>query len=313
MDMVLADGSFLSCSPGTNAELFWATVGGMGLTGFISSATIQLRRCCTSYYKVDYRKARNIDETLEVLAQTAGQYTYSVGWIDCLGGSEKGGRSVLMLANDAAIDDIPHSLRSDPLTTKEGKGPAVPFQMPGWSLNRMSVGIFNYFYYSLNREGPRVAHYRSYFYPLDSISNWNRIYGKCGFIQYQALFPRETSRAGLKKVLQVINDYGLASFLAVIKTCGEGNRGLLSYLHEGVTLALDIPNAGPRLFEMSRKLDTILLDHGGRLYLAKDALTSAETFARMYPQKDQFMEIKARYDPAGRFVSEQAKRLHLMV
>lgn len=313
IDLILADGSSITCSREQNSELFWATIGGMGLTGYIASAVIQLRKCATAYYNVNYRKARNLESTLELIAETGSDYTYSVGWIDCLGGGEKGGRSVLMLANDARVEDLPDKSRAQPLQVKAKSGPNVPFDFPGFALNRYSVKAFNWLYFNANREGSRIVDYLSYFYPLDAIGNWNRIYGKRGFVQYQALFPFETARVGLKKVLHILEQFGLASFLAVIKSCGPSNSGLLSYLHEGVTLALDIPNKGPKLLEMARQLDEVLLDHGGRLYLAKDALMSARTFSRMYPNKEAFLEVKSRYDPHNRFSSDQARRLNLVV
>lgn len=309
IDLLLADGRVVSIGPGQDAELFWATVGGMGLTGIILRATLQLRRAETAYYRARFLKTGSLDETLEQLAATAADYRYSVGWIDCLGGKRQRGRSVLMLANEAGMADLPARLRQAPLQVSTPRMKRVPVDFPGWALNCWSVRAFNTLYYHSNRAGERIIDYRRYFYPLDAVADWNRIYGRRGFIQYQALFPLATARAGLQQLLAVLDQFGLASFLAVIKRCGPSNPAPLSYLHEGVTLALDIPQAGERLREMVRRLDAILLDHGGRLYLAKDALMSAETFARMYPRRDEFLAVKARVDPQRRFWSDQAQRV----
>jgi len=312
MTLLLADGTIMECSPNKTPDVFWATVGGMGLTGFIRDAYIQLRRVESSYYSVCYHRCRNLEVVLSMLASTEQQYRYSVGWIDCLSRGSGLGRSVLMLANNAGVCDLTSSLRSDPFRVRaSARLPSVPFDFPDWVLNPFSVSLFNQAYYFKQRDREEIVPYNSFFYPLDGISGWNHIYGKRGFIQYQALFPDMTAEAGLRKVLETVSSHGAASFLAVIKRCGEANPAPLSYLHRGYTLALDIPNLGARLLPLIKSLDEILLEHQGRLYLAKDSMMDANTFATMYPRKDEFLKIKQKLDPVCFFVSDQARRVGL--
>ena len=187
----------------------------------------------------------------------------------------------------------------------------MPFHFPRFALNRWSVKAFNAVFYRRQKDGRKVVDYDSYFYPLDSVLHWNRMYGKRGFVQYQAFFPRETSRRGLTELLEKLSSRGAASFLAVLKSSGPGNPGVLSFLRPGHTLALDLPYRR-RLPELVRELDEVLLRHGGRLYLAKDAMMSKETFRRMYPEVERFREIKAGLDPGNRFVSSLARRVGIV-
>jgi FAD/FMN-containing dehydrogenase len=183
---------------------------------------------------------------------------------------------------------------------------AVPFDAPSWSLNRFTVGAFNTLYYAVHRDAERVVDYDTYFYPLDHVADWNRLYGRHG---YQALFPREHSVVGLTRLLERLSASGRGSFLAVLKSTGPSNAAPLSFPFPGHTLALDLPAAGSEIGDLTRELDAVVLDHGGRLYLAKDAMMTAEGFAAMYPKLGQFQELKGRVDPDGKFVSCQARRV----
>ncbi|NLX97718.1 MAG: FAD-binding oxidoreductase [Rhodopirellula sp.] len=312
LTLLTASGEVLACSPQENADVFWATVGGMGLTGVILTAQIALMKIETAYFDVSYQRTAHLDETLERFAATDHEYRYSVAWIDCLASGRSLGRSVLMLANDGRADQLPRRLAQRPLDVPARLPLSVPFQMPGFALNPWSVKAFNALFYAKNKDRSTLVDYNTFFYPLDGVQHWNRIYGRRGFIQYQALFPRETSRSGLVKLLEKIARSRGASFLAVLKTSGEAGPGMLSYLHAGHTLALDLPNTGADLRRLVRDLDRILLDEGGRLYAAKDALTSAEVFAAMYPRLDEFRQVKARIDPKMKFVSSQARRLGIV-
>ncbi len=311
MTLLLGTGEVATCSPDDNPDLFWATVGGMGLTGIILSARIRLLRIQTSYFMVDHIKTKNIDETLEAFTSTNHRYRYSVAWIDCLATGRSLGRSVLKLANDGTVDELPERLRSRPLSLSTKLKKVVPFDFPSFALNPLSVRAFNTAYYAAQPDGQHVETYDAFFYPLDGILHWNRIYGSRGFVQYQALFPAATARQGLIDLLEAITASKRASFLAVLKACGPQGPGLLSYLHEGYTLALDFPHTGEDLYAFARHLDEILLRHGGRLYLAKDALMSKATFEAMYPRLGEFRAFKARVDPNYRFQSSQSKRLGL--
>lgn len=318
LKLLLANGDVLDCSPSRNADVFWATVGGMGLTGVIVSARFRLNRVESAWYDVTYHRTANLDETLDCFAETDADYRYSVAWIDCLARGRSLGRSVAMLANDARATDLPANLVAPALVagTKlqipRRRQKSIPFNFPGWVLNPLSVKAFNELYYATHRDGRRFVDYDSFFYPLDGVQHWNRIYGRRGFVQYQALFPRESSRAGLVELLERIVASRKGSFLAVLKSTGAANSGLLSFPKPGHTLALDFPHTGEDLITLLRECDDIVLRHGGRLYLAKDALTTPHTFAAMYPRLPEFREIKRRLDPHNRFVSSQARRLAIV-
>lgn len=308
----LADGSVVECTPQNDPELFWATVGGMGLTGIILSAVFRLAKVETAYCEVDYQRTANLDVTLDRFQSTHDDYRYSVAWIDCVATGPSLGRSVLMLGNDASLDKLPASVARSPLSLPKRSKKTVPFNFPAGVLNYWSVKAFNTLYYAKNKDGRKVVDFDSFYYPLDGINHWNRIYGRKGFVQYQALFPKETARVGLKRLLECIAKSRQASFLAVLKGCGAATPGLLSYLFPGFTLALDFPYRGSVTHKLFAELDQIVLDHGGRLYLAKDALMTAETFARMYPRLPEFLAIKSKVDPHNRFVSSQARRLGIV-
>lgn len=312
LDLLTASGSTLRCSPQENADIFWATVGGMGLTGVITRARLQLARVETAFCAVQYRRTRGLDETLEQLAATDRQFGYSVAWLDCMAKSRSLGRSVLMLANVAPRDELPGPMRGDPLRLPAKRAKQVPCNMPSLLLSPLTVRAFNELYYRAHGDASRIVDFDSFFYPLDSIGDWNRIYGRRGFVQYQALLPPTVSRQGLIELLEEISASRMGSFLSVLKTSGAATPGLLSYLYPGHTLALDFPNTGEPLRRMLGRLDAILLKYGGRLYLAKDATMTAETFAAMYPELPRFKEIKQRIDPDNRFVSSQARRVGIV-
>jgi FAD/FMN-containing dehydrogenase len=312
IELLLADGRIVRVRPeGETSELFWATVGGMGLTGIILSAKVRLRRVATSYFSVRYIKARDLEESLRLLADTNEDYRYSVAWVDCLATGKSLGRSVLMLSNEGLPEDLPPRLRRDPLRLASKLKAAVPLQLPSFMLNEWSVRAFNTTFYGVQSNDVRVVDYDNFYYPLDKVLHWNRIYGKRGFVQYQVLFPPRTTLPGLIAILERISKSRRASFLSVLKSSGPANRSPLSYLYQGHTLALDLPFT-PDLPELARDLDRILLKHDGRLYLAKDALTGKESFAAMYPRLPEFQRTKDAVDPNHRFASSQAKRLGIV-
>ena len=312
LELLTGRGDVLRCSPEENAQAFWATVGGMGLTGLILRARFQLIPVQTSFIKVTYKRARNLGEALSLLAQDDQSYRYSVAWIDCLATGQSLGRSVLMRGNHALGSDLPPRLQANPLALSRAKRLSIPFNFPGFVLNPLSIKIFNNLYYFRNRDGVKLQDYDSFFYPLDQIGHWNRMYGKRGFIQYQALLPPEHAERGMAKLLEQISSSRQASFLAVLKSTGKADPGLLSFTGPGFTLALDLPNTGRKLAELVARLDEIVLSHQGRLYLAKDSLMSRETIARMYERIPEFLKIKSELDPSQRFISDQGRRLGLI-
>jgi FAD/FMN-containing dehydrogenase len=308
MSVMTGTGETITCSKSQHPDLFWATCGGMGLTGVVMEVKFQLKKIETSFIKQKQVKADNLDEAMVLFAEHS-DYTYSVAWIDCLKTGYNFGRSILILGEHAAPDDVPYKHKK--LTAREKALFSVPFNFPSFVLNEWSVKAFNAMYYAKNYQKvmESTVHYDGFFYPLDSILNWNRIYGKRGFVQYQFVLPLENSKEGLKKILKRISQRGMGSFLAVLKLFGEQDN-MISFPMKGYTLALDFPmKAG--LMEFLDELDEVVADNGGRIYLSKDARMRNQIFWETYPQAGVFKEIIKKYDPKNRFVSNLSKRLML--
>jgi FAD/FMN-containing dehydrogenase len=307
MSVLTGTGETLVCSKDTNAELFWATCGGMGLTGVIMEVKFRLKRIQSSYIRQKQIKAANLDEVMDLFDRNT-ESMYSVAWIDCLKSGKHFGRSILMLGEHAGTDETP---AENKLLTREKSLLTIPFHFPSFVLNGYSVKIFNAFFYAKNykREINNVVHYDGFFYPLDSILEWNKIYGKKGFVQYQFVLPLEASKEGLKNILTRISKMGMGSFLAVLKLFGEQND-LISFPMKGYTLALDFP-IRPGLFEFLDELDQVVAGYGGRIYLSKDARMKKEIFWSTYPRAREFQEILKKYDPQNRFNSNLSERLML--
>jgi decaprenylphospho-beta-D-ribofuranose 2-oxidase len=308
MNILTGTGEIITCTKEINADLFWATCGGMGLSGVVLEVTFQLKHIETSFIRQKQIKARNLDDVMMLFAEYS-DFTYSVAWIDCLKGGDSFGRSILMLGEHASADEIPDNKKR--LSVKEKALFSVPFNFPSFVLNGFTVKAFNALYYAKNYQKmmDSTAHYDGFFYPLDSILNWNRIYGKPGFVQYQFVLPLKASKEGLKSILTRINKKGMGSFLAVLKLFGEQND-LISFPMEGYTLALDFPMR-PGLLEFLDELDEIVAEFGGRIYLSKDARMKKEIFWDTYRNAALFQEIIKKYDPDNRFNSNLAKRLML--
>ena len=309
MDVRLADGSTLTCSQQQHPDLFWATCGGMGLTGIITRVLFDLKKIETSYIKQKQVKARNLEELIHLFEEYK-DYTYSVAWIDCLKKGRGFGRSILILGEHARLEDLDARKKQDPLQLPKKKQITFPFNLPSFVLNQFTVKAFNFLYYGKNRkrEINNVVSYEPFFYPLDAILHWNRGYGKKGFVQYQFVLPLE-SKQGLVEILQRISDAGLGSFLAVLKVFGHQDD-LISFPKEGYTLALDFP-VRKGLFEFLDKLDAIVLRYGGRLYLSKDARMKPEIFWQGYPTAQQFQNVIKKYNPGFSINSIQAQRLNI--
>jgi decaprenylphospho-beta-D-ribofuranose 2-oxidase len=309
MELMLADGSLMVCSPVLHPDLFEATCGGMGLTGVITTVTFNLKKIETAYIKQKQIKAKNLEEIIE-LFEKYKDATYSVAWIDCLKKGKGFGRSILILGEHATIEDLPAAKKANPLYLKpKGKIP-FPFTLPSWVLNQFTISVFNFLYYGKNfkRVIDNVVPYEPFFYPLDVVQNWNRGYGKKGFVQYQFVLPLE-AKQGLVDILKKISDKGLASFLAVLKVFGKQDS-LISFPKEGYTLALDIP-IRDGLFEFLDELDQIVLQYGGRLYMSKDARMRPYVLEAGYPRLDEFKSIVKKYNPDHKIKSIQSDRLRL--
>lgn len=308
LELISADGSARSIGPQSEPELFHATSGGMGLTGLIGEVALQLRRIETAYIQARHHPARDLDELIALFEDPEKDDDYTVAWIDCLSGA---GRGVYMAGHHARVDELPPEMRYRPLELSPHRTIGIPFDLPGGLLNGFTVGVFNALYYRINadRQAPFVTDFGSFFYPLDGLSRWYRLYGRHGFIQYQCVLPEASAAAGLQRLLDVLQNRRQAPFLAVLKRMGTAAAGHLSFPQPGYTLAVDLPMAGVRAQRLAAELDAVTLDHGGRVYLAKDACLEPQTFRRMYPRYAQWREIKRAIDPDNRFRSALAQRL----
>jgi FAD/FMN-containing dehydrogenase len=310
--LLRADGEILVCSREQNPDAFWATTGGMGLTGVILDAHLQLRPVETAYMSANYEHIPNIDALLLRMAETDDRYDYAVAWIDTLARGRALGRSVLLQANHASLKELPPRQRAAPYAMASKLALGVPFTLPNFALNRLSLRLFNEAYYRTHGSKRFFPDCDTYFYPLDSVQNWNRGYGSRGVLQYQAALPEETARSGVTELLEALMSSRTLSFLPVLKSLGPKSDGLLSFPRRGMTLAVDLPYTGSEVGDTVARLDAIVLEHGGRVYLAKDSCLHAESFAQMYPTLAQFREIRSKLDPNQRFSSSQARRLQLL-
>jgi decaprenylphospho-beta-D-ribofuranose 2-oxidase len=294
--------------PGDDA--FEATAGGMGLTGVITRARLRVRTVETALMMVDTERARDLDDLLARLRNTDADHRYSVAWIDCLARGRSLGRGVLMRGEHARRDDLPTSRREAPLVPPAAAPLAAPPWVPRGLLNRATVRGFNEAYF---RRAPVAEHGRAqslhaFFFPLDAVRGWNRLYGSSGFLQYQCLVPFGAEET-VRTLLERLSSAGAPSFLAVLKAMGEG-RGLLSFPGPGWTLALDIPVL-PWLGRLLDELDELVAAAGGRVYLAKDSRLRPDLLATMYPELRQWEEVRARLDPDRVMRSDLARRLAL--
>lgn len=267
-------GDVHKCSREINSELFWSTFGGMGLTGIILSAKIRLKNIESVYIRQESIKAENLDEIFNLFEESES-WTYNVAWIDCLQKGKNIGRSILMRGEHAMRAELPPELQKNALRIKKKPVPTVPFFFPGFVLNNLTVKMFNWLYFNKQRQKSvrNFVNYEQFFYPLDGVNDWNRIYGKGGFIQYQMVIPKENGKEGMKKILETIANSGNGSFLAVLKLFGKNNpEAYNAFPFEGYTLALDF-KVNSRLKKLVDKLDDIVEEFGGRIYLTKDCMS----------------------------------------
>ena len=301
-DIALGNGEIVTASPTQNPDLFHATCGGMGLTGVIVSARIRLKPISSSEILETTIKAPNLDAVLDGFEKYIDS-TYSVAWIDCLAKGADLGRSLLMIGEHATDGGLKVASKR-PIT--------IPMDAPTQLLNPLSIKVFNTLYYGkvLQAEQSRRTSFETYFYPLDQMLHWNRLYGKPGFLQYQFVIPTATGREGMRRILEEITESGQGSFLAVLKAFGKQNENYLSFPVEGYTLALDF-KVTPSIFKLLDRLDELVLQYGGRLYLAKDARMTEQTFKASYPRWQEFEAVRSKYHAIGKFTSLQSKRLGL--
>ena len=311
-EILLPGGDLRTVTGSSDPALFWATAGGMGLTGLVVRATVQLKRVATSRIRVDTVRTADIDETMAVLAEHDRHYGYTVAWSDSMARGASLGRSVITSGDFADLADLPPADRADPFAFRPGARVGVPAGFPPGLINRYTVRLANEAWY---RKAPRsrtgeLQTIGAFFHPLDGIRNWNRVYGPGGFRQYQYVVPFG-QEAAVRRSFELVSDAHAPSFVTVLKRFGEGDPGLLSFPMAGWTLALDFPARTPGLARLLGRLDELVLEAGGRVYLAKDSRVPAEVLAEMYPRLPEFRKLRAELDPAEILASDLSRRLGL--
>lgn len=308
--MLLSDGKTLKLSRKSHPEIFHAGFGSLGLLGIILTAKIKLRKIETSYFRTSSLRARNLEEMMELFDSTDDQFDYSVAWVDPLATKEQTGKGVISLGNIATGDELHEDLKNEPLKVFSRSRLNVPFYLPNFTLNGLSVQILNRVLdYTLSSNKDFVS-YEKFFYPLDAVQNWNRGYGRRGFIQYQFVVPMDGALYSVKRILRMISNSGCLPFLNVLKKFGDKKGGPLSFPMKGYTFAIDFP-VSSKLIPFTRELNRAVLDAGGRIYAGKDSVLDSETFHAMYPEAKDFLEIKSKLDPQNRLQSDLSRRLGL--
>lgn len=311
--LMLADTTVVDIGPDREADLFWATVGGMGLTGVIIDATVRLIPIETSRMSVETRRLGDIDEVMSRMAESDARFTYSVAWIDLLARGRHLGRGVLTNGEHATRAELDSRAAADPLEYRARQLVTVPPVIPAPGvINRLTVTAFNELWY---RRAPRarsgeLQSIPAYFHPLDLVGDWNRVYGRQGFLQYQFVVPSGAEDV-LRTVIERISAASLPIFLTVLKRFGAGNPAPLSFPTAGWTLAIDVGAGLAGLSELLHGLDALVLDAGGRHYLAKDHQTTPAAIRRGYPRLDEWRAVRDRVDPAGVWASDLSRRLGL--
>ncbi len=309
MRIMLSDGGVVSCSPEINSELFHATCGGMGLTGIVIEAVIKLKKIESVFIKETSIRASCLEEIMNHI-EDSEHCSYSVAWIDCLSKGKSLGRSHLILGEFATAAEARKKVKNkNPLLLPQKRKLGVPSFFPGFLLNFLTIKLFNLLFYHKHvpKTKNRLVTYDSFFYPLDCIRNWNRLYGKKGFTQYQMVLPIEQSREGFTKILTLIAQNKIGAFLSILKTFGEQD-GVLSFPQRGYTLTLDIP-ISQKAFNFMDRLDKVVLDFGGRLYLTKDVRMKKDMFRQSYTNSEKFIQYKHEIDKNNLFQSLQSKRI----
>jgi len=297
--------------PQREPELFWATVGGMGLTGVIGEASLRLIPIETAFMRVDTHRVDDLDACMSLLSEGDTKYRYSVAWLDAAASGVKLGRAVVTQGDHALVSDL-SGPTVEALSYEPPRSIGISFEVPGSLVNSMTTAIFNELWF---RKAPKARQgelqtFDAFFYPLDRVASWNRIYGPHGFTQYQFVVPFESADA-VRSVIERIQDFGVSPSLAVLKRFGESDPAPLSFPMPGWTLALDVPLGKPGLSTLFDELDLLVAQSGGRVYLAKDGRLRPSLLSSMYPRIESWRETRRLADPDGRFASDLSRRLNL--
>ncbi len=314
MDLLTADGRIRTLTPdGDQQALFWATVGGCGLTGIIVRATIRMTHTETAYFIADLDRTASLDETIERFSDGSDErYDYSSAWFDSISTDDRLGRAALGRGSLATLEQLPPKLQADPLRFDAPQLLTLPDVFPNGLANKLTFGAIGEAYYRKTPKQARgkIQNLTAFYHPLDLFGEWNRAYGSKGFLQYQFIVPLQ-AESEFRRIIRDIAESGHVSFLNVFKRFGEGNRAPLSFPMPGWNICVDFP-IKDGLHALLENLDARVLEFGGRLYTAKDSRTSAETFHAMYPRIDEWLAVRRSVDPDGVFASDMSRRLELM-
>jgi len=303
--MRVADGRILEVDEQTEPELFRATIGGMGLTGHILEVALRLERIPSPWVWRESERVDNLDALVATLCSDSRSWPFTMSWVDCLRTGRGMGRGIVMRGRWARPSEAPTSPPRPRMRL------AVPFDLPRWALGRWSVRAFNFAYFRSHGPSVRrgIVHPQAFFYPLDAIRCWNRLYGKRGFTQYQCVLPLAEDGSAHHRLFAVLSRRGGASFLSVVKDCGAESKGMLSFPRPGISVALDLPMQGARTQALVDELNEVVIAAGGRVYLAKDALTRADDLRAMEPRLAAWNAVRKRWDPDGKLESALSRRL----
>jgi FAD/FMN-containing dehydrogenase len=299
----VADGRVVTCSPAVEPDLFRATIGGMGLTGHILEATLQLARVPSPWIYRETTAVRDIDAFVDALKRASARWPMTVGWIDCMAMAPALGRGILFSGRWAEPGEGRIAFPHLPRTIHVPLMPPVSVVQP-FAVRRLNEGYYRFH----ARASSGIVHPASFLYPLDAIGSWGRLYGPRGFIQYQCVLPNAGGNVAVRDFLQVVSRRGRSSFLCVIKDCGEEGVGMLSFPKPGISIAIDMAydEGSQRLVD---EMNELVIAAGGRIYLAKDALTRPDHFRAMEPRLERFLEVRRAWDPQGRIRSAMSVRL----
>jgi len=303
--MRVPDGRVLEVTEESEPELFRATQGGMGLTGHVLEVEVQLERIRSPWIWCEVRRVRDLEELVAELRAASTEWPFTMTWADTTARGAALGRGLLTVGRYAEPGEAP----AEPPVMRERI--EVPFDLPGWFVSPWTIRVFNPLYYHARgwRRGAHTVHPQPFFYPLDAIRHWNRLYGKRGFAQYQCVLPIERDGRAHRRFFDVLASQGAATPVAVIKDCGDEGRGTLSFPMPGISIALDLPYRPGRTQALVDAMNAVVIEAGGRIYLTKDALTRPEHLRAMEPRLERFLEVRRKWDPDGVLRSSQSVRL----
>jgi FAD/FMN-containing dehydrogenase len=303
--MRVADGRVLEVTEEGEPDLFRATLGGMGLTGHVLEVELDLERIPSPWILEESERVGSLDELLAGLRAASAGWPFSVAWVDSLARSDRLGRGIVIGGRWAEAHEAPAA------PPRHGFSPAFPFDLPGFAWSRPAMRAFNSLWYRRHPRGRRrrVVAPRAFFHPLDAIRDWNRAYGARGMTQYQAVVPHEGADTALRRLFEILAGSGEGTFLCVVKDFGREGRGLLSFPRPGLTLSVDVPVRGGRTQALVDRLNEVVIEARGRVYLAKDAFTRPEHFRAMETRLPRFLDVRRKWDPEGRLASAQSVRL----